>query len=752
MKIRIVFHFLILVFITLLSFNSVADTEVRGATGQPPAPALSGDEQNCVGIERQFQTHVSNVAGAAAQQYQSIYQCLMGSSAAAGDCAETRQQTLDLLDNYLAAQEILYRAATHSRITTLDGQSNGQASPCFLNTSGEVNFEGDDLRVVARQAGRYCENNLWPDEIQTEVSRILEQGSHPGVPSEVFQAVSALHNSPISRLIPLDFRYRTNVTEEEKLRVLRSAFNTLAHNSSRIQSTIDGLQEDHQLYQLYLFNQQFQNFRSELPTDQQSLAERCLASSNFIQDCEISPTDLLNPATSFVLRLAGTSGERCRDRVVSFTAEMLPIIPTIDGLHGLRNARDAYDAGLLTQSEYRAEALDQSIKAVFGLGGVTGAVGVAARGLRTVIRALSTSIARGNTDALRFGDELMSGNITRPLASGQGASPAFDRLLNSGELVQVTSHRGNTYTGRSEGFVDIDGERFLRLPSDEDPNQLLRLRNLDLSTFQGQSPRAQILASAGDDVQVASIRGNVREGEILGIAVEERTGREIVQFRTSDGELQNLYLDQLDLSTLGPRGPPAPNARIVEEYVARGGDVVFAHYSDPSYRNFISESIGQIWNRSGIRPQNFDPTNPSHRQRLFDVWQEHIVPGIEDPNRGNYGNLRQQIINAAGGRASVGEIAARRAAVCRELSICGNGLFAEYGLQARVVSGTVTFPRGGGGGHAWVEILDTVSGEVIGIVDSNLTGSFHRNYDEYRAAFGGSFTGGFNYTTIAVPN
>ena len=182
-------------------------------------------------------------------------------------------------------------------------------------------------------------------------------------------------------------------------------------------------------------------------------------------------------------------------------------------------------------------------------------------------------------------------------------------------------------------------------------------------------------------------------------------------------------------------------SKIVSEYEAKSGAIVHADPYDSHNKAFLSWSKGKIDGQlraSGIKPEDFNPDNPIHKEKLFGIWLRSVVPDIEDyrpkPREPDtYGNARNRIIKNQGGRASVGEIAMNQAAVCRELSVCGNVVFAEYGIHSKVISGELP----GGGRHAWVEVVDPKTGEVLNIVDNNLTQDTHPDYQDYLKAITG---------------
>jgi hypothetical protein len=59
------------------------------------------------------------------------------------------------------------------------------------------------------------------------------------------------------------------------------------------------------------------------------------------------------------------------------------------------------------------------------------------------------------------------------------------------------------------------------------------------------------------------------------------------------------------------------------------------------------------------------------------------------------------------------------------LSVFGSVVLAELGVTSRVVTGNVY-----AGGHAWIEIVNS-KGQVIGLIDSNLTRKFYSDPTKY---------------------
>ncbi len=173
------------------------------------------------------------------------------------------------------------------------------------------------------------------------------------------------------------------------------------------------------------------------------------------------------------------------------------------------------------------------------------------------------------------------------------------------------------------------------------------------------------------------------------------------------------------------------NAKIIDEYISisLSRDRIHFDMNHPSNRSFVTNAIfngNEGLQRVGVKPKDFNPDNPRHRKKIFDVWQNDIVPKIASKEKENYGRKRGDIIDGFGGRAAIGDITSQEAAVCRELSIAGHIFFAEYGLTSRVVTGSIP-----GGRHAWIEVINPKTHKVMAIIDSNYTESVHPNYEDY---------------------
>lgn len=170
----------------------------------------------------------------------------------------------------------------------------------------------------------------------------------------------------------------------------------------------------------------------------------------------------------------------------------------------------------------------------------------------------------------------------------------------------------------------------------------------------------------------------------------------------------------------------------VNDYKSRSGETVEVNLDSPKLKVWASEATDIIEQRTGIKPNSGQKLTAAERDKVYKAWLEDVAPRIEDQSS-NYADARDQIIKAGGQKADLGEIVDQRAAVCRELSICGSVLFNEYGIKNQVVTGNVYTDTPDFGGHAWIQVLGS-DGKKLELIDSNNTRSVHPDLDDYKGA------------------
>jgi len=171
---------------------------------------------------------------------------------------------------------------------------------------------------------------------------------------------------------------------------------------------------------------------------------------------------------------------------------------------------------------------------------------------------------------------------------------------------------------------------------------------------------------------------------------------------------------------------------LLSEYRAGNGDGIRIDYGSQDLRDQTQAALTRMGARGARAHTRMDAPTPTEMEAVSNAWLastrpiEQTRPGWFPGWRPEYGSKRDEIIQARGGMADLGEIIACKAAVCRELSLFGSIALAELGYTTQVAKGNV-----GGRGHAWIEFIDPKTKKVIGVLDSNNVERFFSNPEEY---------------------
>lgn len=176
---------------------------------------------------------------------------------------------------------------------------------------------------------------------------------------------------------------------------------------------------------------------------------------------------------------------------------------------------------------------------------------------------------------------------------------------------------------------------------------------------------------------------------------------------------------------------------LLSEYRAGNGDGVRIDYESKDLKDQMQKALIRM-SAGGAKPHvRADAPTPAEMEAVSKAWLASSRP-IEQTRPGwfpgwgpRYGEKRNEIIQERGGIADLGEIAACKAAVCRELSLFGSIALAELGYTTQVAKGRIR-----GGGHAWIEFLDPQTKKAIGVLDSNNAEKFFSDPEEYYRVIG----------------
>ena len=411
----------VLVLLGLVGLGSsefaLADNEIQtsgtGESDPSDEPRSGGCEaisSRCLVIENQFRDHLIGVSEQTQAPFEQTYQCLLGSVEAGPECEQINSAALNLLNEYRAAVEVINRRAAWNAIEQLDRTMNGMGSRCFVSSEGEIAFDGNFfLPRVQNEDINGCGDLLTSAEMDEHIGNIVSAGSAPGISEAHFQAIQAFRNSPISGVISRSVLDNTEVSEEDKLDALKRAFHRLSVDAGRIQTYLREL-EDPELYQVYIFENQFSQFSEGLEGHNSSLASQCQSCSNVFNDCNLNErpegAPQINGVVGLATRasmtfgeaLAGQRGERCQARANRLARDLFPITAVIDSGHALQRVGDATAAGIMTRSEARLETAMQYLNIAFGVAEVPGYSHLAEAGLRGLAQVARTGF-RGGTVA-----------------------------------------------------------------------------------------------------------------------------------------------------------------------------------------------------------------------------------------------------------------------------------------------------------------------------------------------------------------
>lgn len=135
----------------------------------------------------------------------------------------------------------------------------------------------------------------------------------------------------------------------------------------------------------------------------------------------------------------------------------------------------------------------------------------------------------------------------------------------------------------------------------------------------------------------------------------------------------------------------------INDYYTRSGDRVPINLESPYLSSLVYKAMNYIKDKTNFvseSPELFDKFN---RKKLYEAlidWTGKEIESKESPER--YGNLRDYLLNNDG---DLGNILWHRTATCRELSCFGHIVLSMYGINTKVVNGTLNNSKG----HAWLK-------------------------------------------------
>lgn len=327
--------------------------------------------------------------------------------------------------------------------------------------------------------------------------------------------------------------------------------------------------------------------------------------------------------------------------------------------------------------------------------------------------------------------------------------PAHLEELQGGDLVSFIDRRtGKRVSAYYAGKIGKEAFFSSRpLTEAERAQQFTLIPPEDIVDLRFSNPPGQIQSAAPGSLGGFSIGQQVKVprsngGESVGNVVEVDPDRGLVKVAFVDSSrptaLASKWISPSDLTKVNLDSVYEFSSRIVGNYVSASGDVVEVNPESRALQEQMQLALRRMQD-NGARPHT-RRTRPTEEElrNVSKAWLgqsgniEQTRPISAAQLR--YGEKRARVVN--NGVADLGEIAACKAAVCRELSLFGSLALSELGYRTRVGRGNVveTSPLGRKkvvGAHAWVEFLDPQSGEVIGVLDSNYQERFYADRSQY---------------------
>jgi hypothetical protein len=196
---------------------------------------------------------------------------------------------------------------------------------------------------------------------------------------------------------------------------------------------------------------------------------------------------------------------------------------------------------------------------------------------------------------------------------------------------------------------------------------------------------------------------------------------------------QNLELQLKEICDLHDLLNPKIDKQF-SPYVAQGGQSILVNPESDGQKPWISSFKNMITEATGIHAIPSQQLGKPEKEAIFKEWIK-VASAVEDNNRSEYGTLRTQIIASEmsrlnGAPSGLSKVLDKQAAVCRELSILGSTIFAEFGIHSRIGTGSVFTETQSPGRHAWIETLNK-QGKIEYIIDTNNSRSIYDSMDSF---------------------
>lgn len=324
--------------------------------------------QRCVALETRFRDHLLEQIDPRVERFSSYRDCLAPSVQLQNgeNCRRYRKHVdtaVEGAQRYRQAADNFYRGLVAQWVSGLSEERREFAENC-LGPLDSIQFENHyrTLRVT-HESPNLCTNVQanWETDLSRREAAALQDPSSIGVSAEDVEIIRAFRGSHQSLFVSDATAMNPNLNEDGLRESLYTDFNRLNENMTAFRQAIADLDPETRpgdLYVLYEFRNQFQQFLRTLPENERAEARRCEAESG-IQSCLDSPGEVALAANPVTLPIALVNNPnavpgRCFARISGLAQDLLPWMPFVDDLQGYAGIDAAVLSGALTEEEAAA--------------------------------------------------------------------------------------------------------------------------------------------------------------------------------------------------------------------------------------------------------------------------------------------------------------------------------------------------------------------------------------------------------------
>ncbi len=322
-------------------------------TDDSPTPTEIGNApaNNCQDYEVLFQTHLLGRLEQLRQHNSRALQCLSQQLPTGGAinsyCAEFTQNQTEHMTRY---EDLMRRHRIHLFRTWLENQPQGiqeTLQSCFGSPEqAQVQTHSRLLQIqesVQETQRPFCNSIAQPfyaDVLQEEYSEQTLRSSSV-LSEDDRQFIENYRNSPEGRVISDYGASRNDLTTAQRNEELSRMHSRLRSDAETLQRHISQLSPTN-LYRVYAFQNEFEDYASSLPEPHQTQANHCYQTSIVFRECgNISWSQCL---------------VRSFQRPLSFALDIIPLISASEVFRTNRIGRNqaAFNLGLITLNQFNA--------------------------------------------------------------------------------------------------------------------------------------------------------------------------------------------------------------------------------------------------------------------------------------------------------------------------------------------------------------------------------------------------------------